>query len=136
MKYIIIDALLNGTGIRDKYKGEYIDPCSLGLSNAIIIRLNDWLSDYWEEHYNGYIDGTFIDTLDQEGRRIAISIQKELPEMKVEYFSDARMTSEMIWKLTCIIDAHNGGVWKVFEVVGRKLKRIGTADETLTIFKN
>ena len=27
MKYIIIDALLNGTGIRDKYKGEYIDPC-------------------------------------------------------------------------------------------------------------
>ena len=49
-----------------------------------------------EEHYNGYIDGTLIDTLDQEGRRIAISIQKELPEMKVEYFSDARMTSEMI----------------------------------------
>ena len=96
MKYIIIDALLNGTGIRDKYKGEYIDPRSLGLSDATIIRLNDWLSEYWEEHYNGYIDGTIIDTLDQECRRIAIRIQKELPEMKVEYFSDARMTSEMI----------------------------------------
>ena len=85
MKYIIIDALLNGTGIRDKYKGEYIDPRSLGLSDATIIRLNDWLSEYWEEHYNGYIDGTIIDTLDQEGRRIAIRIQKELPEMKVEF---------------------------------------------------
>ncbi|WP_270488277.1 RHS repeat-associated core domain-containing protein [Butyricimonas synergistica] len=34
------------------------------------------------------------------------------------------------------IDGHNGGVWKVFEAVGGKLKRIGTADETLTIFKN
>jgi hypothetical protein len=34
------------------------------------------------------------------------------------------------------IDGHNGGVWKVFEIVGGKLKRIGTADETLTIFKN
>ena len=37
-----------------------------------------------------------IDSLDQEGRRIAIRIKKELPEMKVEYFSDARMTSELI----------------------------------------
>jgi RHS repeat-associated protein len=33
------------------------------------------------------------------------------------------------------IDGHNGGIWKVFEAVGGKLKRIGTADETLTIFK-
>jgi RHS repeat-associated protein len=33
------------------------------------------------------------------------------------------------------IDAHNGGVWKVFENVGGKLKRIGTADEFLNIFK-
>jgi hypothetical protein len=33
------------------------------------------------------------------------------------------------------IDGHNGGVWKVFEAVGGRLKRIDTADETLTIFK-
>ena len=32
-------------------------------------------------------------------------------------------------------DGHNGGIWKVFELVGGKLKRIGTADEALTIFK-
>lgn len=96
MKYIVIDALLNGTGIRDKYKGEYIDPHSLGLNSETIIRLDDWLSKYWEEHYNGYIDGNIIDVLDQEGREIAIRIKKELPEMKVEYFSDARMASEMI----------------------------------------
>ena len=50
MKYIVIDALLNGTGIRDKYEGGYIEPCSLGLSSATIIRLNDWLSEYWKEH--------------------------------------------------------------------------------------
>ena len=34
------------------------------------------------------------------------------------------------------IDGHNGGIWKVFEAIGGKLKRIGTADKTLTIFKN
>ena len=35
-----------GTGIRDKYEGGYIEPCSLGLSSATIVRLNDWLSEY------------------------------------------------------------------------------------------
>jgi hypothetical protein len=31
-------------------------------------------------------------------------------------------------------DAHLGGVWKVFEKVNGRLKRIGTADENLVIF--
>ena len=91
MKYIVIDALLNGTGIRDKYEGGYIEPCSLGLSSATIIRLNDWLSEYRKEHDNGYIDSAIIDMLDQKGLEIAMRIKKELPEMNVEYFSDARM---------------------------------------------
>ena len=34
------------------------------------------------------------------------------------------------------IDGHNGGVWKVFENLGGRLKRIGTADGNLNIFKN
>jgi hypothetical protein len=33
------------------------------------------------------------------------------------------------------VDGHNGGVWKVFEKSGKKLKRIGTADKDLNIFK-
>lgn len=31
---------------------------------------------------------------------------------------------------------HNGGVWKVMKRVGNKLKRTGTADENLKIFKD
>jgi hypothetical protein len=34
------------------------------------------------------------------------------------------------------VDGHNGGVWKVFEKEGTKLKRIGTADEKLNLFKD
>jgi hypothetical protein len=34
------------------------------------------------------------------------------------------------------IDAHNGGVWKVFEQQNGRLHRIGTADEYLNIFKH
>ena len=33
------------------------------------------------------------------------------------------------------VDSHKGGIWKVFEEVGGKLKRIGTADENLNILK-
>ena len=33
------------------------------------------------------------------------------------------------------VDAHNGGEWKVFEKVVGRLKRIGTADKDLNIFK-
>jgi hypothetical protein len=32
-------------------------------------------------------------------------------------------------------DSHNGGKWKVFEKQGGKLKRVGTADGDLNIFK-
>ncbi len=33
-------------------------------------------------------------------------------------------------------DGHNGGIWKVFKRSGGKLRRIGTADKDLNIFKN
>lgn len=32
-------------------------------------------------------------------------------------------------------DGHNGGSWKVFEKQGTKLKRVGSADNNLNIFK-
>jgi RHS repeat-associated protein len=32
-------------------------------------------------------------------------------------------------------DGHNGGAWKVFEKQGTRLKRVGTADKNLNIFK-
>jgi RHS repeat-associated protein len=33
------------------------------------------------------------------------------------------------------VDGHNGGAWKVFEKQGSKLKRVGTADKNLNVFK-
>ena len=33
------------------------------------------------------------------------------------------------------LGSHNGGAWKVFELKNGKLRRIGTADENLNIFK-
>nr|WP_314499394.1 hypothetical protein [uncultured Chryseobacterium sp.] len=96
MKYLVIDAALSGTGIRDKYEGGYIDPEYLGLSLSAKQRLEQWLSKYENEHYNGFTNDNIINELDQEGKEIALIIKNELSEVKIEYFSDARLTEEMI----------------------------------------
>ena len=96
MEYLVIDASLSGTGIRNKYVGGYINPEKLCLKIEIIKRLNNWLLKYEEEHYNGFKNNKLIDELDLEGKEIALIIKEELPEVKIEYFSDARMTNQMI----------------------------------------
>lgn len=96
MRYLVIDASLSGTGIRDKYDGGYLTPEDLGLNPTTIQQLNTWLSKYENEHYNGFVDNKIIDELDKEGKEIALIIKKELSEVKLEYFSDARMTTEVI----------------------------------------
>lgn len=96
MKYIVIDAGLDGTGIRDKYEGGFIAPQDLGISSDVIQRLNEWLSKYENEHYKGFANDRIINELDQEGKEIALLVKEELSDVKIEYFSDARLTSEMI----------------------------------------
>lgn len=97
MKYLIVDAELSGSGVRDKYTGGYVDPEDLALSAFIKHRLCDWLSKYENEHYNGFTNENIIIQLDQEGRDIALVIKNELLDVKVEYFSAAKMTREIIF---------------------------------------
>lgn len=96
MNYIVVDAMFNGTGIRDKYNGGYLNPDDLGLSNKVLQALTEWLKKYEDEHYNGFENNRVIDKLDSEGRDIALAIKNELVGIKVEYFSNARMHSEPI----------------------------------------
>jgi hypothetical protein len=96
MKYIVVDASLSGTGLRDKYEGGYLSPDALGLSFKTIEILNQWLSKYENEHYNGFTNESLIDKLDKEGKEIALLIKDELSDVKLEYFSDARMTNEIL----------------------------------------
>jgi len=68
MRYIVVDAALSGTGIRDKYEGGYINPEDLGLSLLTTQRLRRWLLKYENEHYNGFTNDSIVNELDQEGR--------------------------------------------------------------------
>ena len=94
--YLVIDAEFHGTGIRDYYNGGYLDPKDLHLSAATIEWLNKWQARYENEHYSGYENDKVIDELDRDGKEIALTIKKELQDSKIQYYSDARMTIEII----------------------------------------
>lgn len=96
MMYLVVDAELHGTGIRDYYNGGFVNPNDLNLSIATVERINKWLAKYEKEHYDGYKNDVSIIELDSEGKQIALTIKNELVDVKVIYFSDARMTREMI----------------------------------------
>lgn len=96
MRYLIIDGALNGTGIRDRYEGGYIEPEDLSLSFTTINRLKEWLGKYEKEHYNGFINQDTVSNLDKEGKEIALIIKNQLSEVKMEYYSHARLTKESI----------------------------------------
>lgn len=96
MKYLIVDAYLNGSGIRDKYDGGYIDREELHLSSDLNAKIIDWLYRYWEEFYQRYSDINKVNILDDEGVEIARLLKEELQEVQIEYFSDAKMISVLI----------------------------------------
>jgi hypothetical protein len=95
-KYLILDVIVSGTGIRDQYEDEYIDPESLGISSTLLEKLNHWLSRYKEEFYNGYNNKILIQELDNEGVEISKDIKNELVECKISYFSDANLSKHLI----------------------------------------
>jgi len=88
MIYIVVDATLNCTGIRDGANGGFLDP-SDALSPGLLIRLANWLAEYETEHYRGFKNESRIQKLDQEGKEIAIAIRQEIPDTKIAYYSDA-----------------------------------------------
>jgi hypothetical protein len=96
MKYIIIDAALNGTGIRNEYDGGFIIPENIGLSKAIITKLTYWLHSYEQEIYAGYENIDNIKKLDEMGKIIAREIKNEKKDIKVSYLSNATMQKVLI----------------------------------------
>jgi len=91
MQNLIIDGMLSGTGLRDGKAGGYLDLQNLGLSADLTKRIANWLLAYESAHYGQFADKAENDRLDQEGIAIAMSVRKERPGVRVEYFSNAQM---------------------------------------------
>lgn len=93
LRYIVIDGYFCGTGIRDKYNGGYILPESFSLSPVLIAKLKEWLRKYEAEFHKQYSNSEKVKSLDEEGEEIAILIKNECVNIKVEYYSDAKMVT-------------------------------------------
>jgi hypothetical protein len=91
MKYLIVDGMMSGTGIRDEVEGGYLSPESLGLSSQLLQQISCWLQAYEDAHYDQYGDKGKVAELDAEGLRIRGQLMEELPDAKVKYYSDAEM---------------------------------------------
>ena len=89
MRYLTVDGMLSGTGIRDSLTGKYLDPSEVGFPSELVRRIEKWIIDYETAHYSQFNDEAENQRLDQEGIEIARQAQSQLPEMKVEYFSNA-----------------------------------------------
>lgn len=95
MKYLVIDGMLHGTGIRDKNEGGYIKLDTLNLPDALKVKIKSWLQKYEEEHYNGYSNAENVQELDSVGIEIAKQIQS-IMDSKVTYFSSATMKEQQV----------------------------------------
>jgi hypothetical protein len=96
MRYLTVDGMFAGTGIRDSVEGGYLAPSDLGLSSELATRLSAWLREYETSHHAQYRDVGQVARLDQEGEESCAAVRQELPDAKVEYYSDALMR----WSLT------------------------------------
>jgi hypothetical protein len=91
MKYLVIDATLHGSGIRDYYLGGYVDIDSLRLDDDIKRRINIWQLKYENEHYEFFQNLDTVNILDDEGIDIARIVKKQLSDVKIDYYSAAKL---------------------------------------------
>lgn len=92
MRYLVVDGMHSGTGIRDAVSGGYLTVDELGLSKTLSDKIVLWLNEYEDEHYNSYSNTENINRLDSMGLSIAKELQLELPDSKVEYYSSALLS--------------------------------------------
>jgi hypothetical protein len=88
-KYLTIDAMVAGTGIRDSYDGCYVELSILPISDDLRTKFVKWLDRYKCEHDKSFFDDAVNQRLDEEGLKICKALKAEMPTVKIEYFSAA-----------------------------------------------
>ncbi len=100
MKYLVVDGMLGGTGIREKYGSGFLELSELRLSLKLIRQIIIWVEKYESEHYLGFFDVGAVETLDREGIEISWALKRELLEMgedsKIEYISAATLRKTLL----------------------------------------
>lgn len=90
-KFLTVDGMLSGTGIRMSNGGGYIDLAELGLSDGLVRDMAQWLEEYENAHYDQYENEETNERLDRQGIALAKRLRGELSDADVSYFSSAKM---------------------------------------------
>ncbi len=85
--------MLSGTGVRDAVEGGYVEHEELGLSPEISDKISQWLAKYENCHYQQFHDAKQVVDLDAEGLEICRLLRTEIPDSKIDYFSNAKMVA-------------------------------------------
>lgn len=91
MRYLIVDGMLSGTGIRDAVEGGYVEPEQLGISQSLKNDINIWVARYENAHYAQFKDLEEVNALDTEGVSLCKRLRSEIVDSKIGYFSNAKM---------------------------------------------
>jgi len=91
MRYLVVDGMLSGTGVRDAIEGGYLDLCGLGISSDIAKEVSRWQARYEHAHFVQFADVVEVAFLDAQGLSICERLMDELPDAKIGYFSAAEM---------------------------------------------
>ena len=88
--------MFSGTGIRDTVDSGYLEPNELGLSEGLQDKIATWLKRYEEAHFAQYADKNEIEELDKEGIQICNLLKVEMPDTKIEYYSNGTMQRQPV----------------------------------------
>ncbi|KXZ65125.1 hypothetical protein [Acinetobacter venetianus] len=91
MTYLLVDGMYGGTGIRNKVEGGYLNISDLNISLELQQDISNWLEHYADAHFTQYSNKSEIAKLDKRGIEICKKLREELPNCKIDYFSDALM---------------------------------------------
>ncbi len=91
MRYLIVDGMLSGTGVRDALSGGYVVLAELRLSPDVVETIASWLARYETAHYRQFNDPHEVEALDDIGLELCARLAQELSGSKIGYFSAARM---------------------------------------------
>ena len=76
MRYLIVDGMLSGTGVRDAIEGGYLDLHELGLSSDFIKDILLWVRRYEDAHYAQFDDKQEVTVLDSQGLALCKGLEK------------------------------------------------------------
>ena len=90
MRYLIVDGMLSGTGVRDAISGGYVELADLELPPNVVEVIASWLARYETAHHQQFNDSREVEALDEIGLELCDHLARELPGNKIGYFSAAR----------------------------------------------